>query len=98
MSKAAPAKDAKKGFAPAKIVVTLPADAKLYFNNKLTGKETDRREFESPPLDPGMIYQYTLRAELVVDGKPRVERKTIEVRAGQKTSVIMPFPTAVVNK
>ncbi len=86
------------GFAPARIVVTLPADAKLYFNNKVTAKGSDRREFESPPLDPGMIYEYTLKAETVVNGKSQVESRTVEVRAGQKSTVIFVFPTTVVGK
>jgi len=85
-------------FAPAKIVVTLPADAKLFFNNSVTGKNTDRREFESPPLDPGMIYQYTLRAEMLVNGKLQVESKVIEVRAGQKATAFFTFPTSVAGK
>jgi uncharacterized protein (TIGR03000 family) len=84
--------------APATIVVNLPVEAKLYFNNSPTDKETDRREFVSPPLGPGMVYEYTLRAELVVDGKTQIESRTVQVRAGQKTSVFFPFPTSLVNK
>ncbi len=84
--------------APATVVVSLPAEAKLYFNNKLTGTDSERREFQSPPLNPGMIYRYSVRAEMVVDGKVQVESKTIEVHAGQKTSVLIPFPTAVANR
>jgi uncharacterized protein (TIGR03000 family) len=84
--------------APAIIEVTLPADARLYFNNQPTAMDTDLRRFESPVLEPGMVYQYTLRAELVVDGQNQVKTRTVKVRAGEKTTVVFPFPASVANK
>lgn len=83
---------------PAQVLVTLPAEAKLYFENTPTQKTSDRREFETPLLSPGRTYHYKLKAELTVDGKTRVETRTIEVRAGQRSAVIFAFPTAVAGK
>ncbi len=85
-------------YAPATVVVTLPAGAKLYFNDRPTAKTTDRREFETPLLDPGMSYRYTLRAEAVVNGKLQVQSKVVEVRAGKKATVFFTFPTSVAGK
>src|SRR5205823_11966785 len=55
--------------APATIVVTLPTEAKLTVDGNPTTSTSDRRVFVSPALDRGMEYFYTLKAEVVRDGK-----------------------------
>ena len=81
--------------ATAKVVVTLPADAKLYFNNVVTRSKTGRREFQSPALNPGMIYEYNLKAEVVIDGKTKVKTAVVEVRAGQVVQFDFVFPAGL---
>jgi uncharacterized protein (TIGR03000 family) len=67
----------------ARIVVEVPADARLYIDSHLTrATESATRTLLTPPLQPGEDYFYILRAEGVRDGKPVTESKQIIVRAG----------------
>jgi uncharacterized protein (TIGR03000 family) len=67
----------------AKIVVQVPADAKVYIDDHLTKATADKRTFDTPTLDPSQAYYYELRAEVVRDGKTYTERKRVTFRAGQ---------------
>ncbi len=73
--------------APATIVVSLPADARLSIDDAATTSTSVRRVFVSPELNPGREYHYTLKAEWVRDGKPVVVSKTVTVSAGNETKV-----------
>jgi uncharacterized protein (TIGR03000 family) len=73
--------------APAKVIVSLPAAAKLAIDGNATTSTAAERTFVSPALEAGKDYQYTLTAELVRDGKNVTETKTIIVRAGETTNV-----------
>jgi uncharacterized protein (TIGR03000 family) len=82
------------GEAPATIVVRLPADAKLMVGGAPTSSTQGVRWFTSPPLQAGKDYQYTLKAEVMRDGK-RVERtKEVTVRAGRSSEVTIDLPAA----
>jgi len=70
----------------ARVVVDLPADAKLFVNDQPTKSTAARRVFQSPRLDPGSRYSYLLRAELQRDGKKYEQTKKISVRPGQETT------------
>jgi uncharacterized protein (TIGR03000 family) len=83
-----------KGPAPATIVVQLPADAKLSVNGTVTRSTSTRRTFESPPLEPGKEFHYTLKAELQRDGQTLVASKRVAVRAGEEQEVLLEFTTA----
>jgi uncharacterized protein (TIGR03000 family) len=78
--------------APATIVVDLPADAKLLIDNQATTSTGTSRVFQSPTLNPGKEYQYTLTAEVVRGGKPVKAEKVITVKAGQTTPVSLTLP------
>jgi uncharacterized protein (TIGR03000 family) len=78
----------------ATIVVTLPADAKLYFDEAPTESTSGVRVFLSPPLPSGRDYTYTLRAEVPVAGKVQVVTQEISVRAGDETKTIIDAPIA----
>ena len=81
------AQEPKAAPAPAKIVVRLPADARLFVDDVPFPHTGPVRTFETPPLNPGENYHYTLRAELVRDGQPvRVSLKA-NLKAGQTTNV-----------
>jgi len=43
--------------------------------------------FVSPSLDPGRDYHYTLKAEVVRNGRPVVISKDVAVKAGKETLV-----------
>jgi uncharacterized protein (TIGR03000 family) len=91
-------KEGKKttlGPAPATIVVSLPADAKLIVDDTVTQSTSATRVFTSPALEAGKEYHYTLTAELVVDGKAVTVAKQVAVHAGDETSVSLQFPETV---
>jgi uncharacterized protein (TIGR03000 family) len=69
--------------AAARVLVSLPADAKLYVDGQLT-KTADKaqRTFLTPELEDGIEYRYVMKAEVVRDGQPQTETQTIVVRAG----------------
>ena len=80
--------------ASATIVVDLPADAKLSIDNEPTTSTGSSRVFVSPALNPGREYHYTLKAEVVKDGKPAMIEKVITVKAGQVTTETLALPAA----
>jgi uncharacterized protein (TIGR03000 family) len=72
--------DAARG-ARARLIVELPADAKLFVD----GVEKDggaERRFFTPDLEPGQEYFYTLRVEGLRDGQPFLEQRRVLVKAG----------------
>jgi uncharacterized protein (TIGR03000 family) len=84
--------------APATVVVTLPAEAKLTVDGQPTTSTSTRRVFVSPALTPGNEYTYTLKAEFAQDGKPVQVTKEITVRAGLETKVTIEGPATGVAK
>jgi uncharacterized protein (TIGR03000 family) len=73
--------------APATIVVSLPAEAKLLIDDAATASKSAQRVFVSPTLNPGRDYHYTLKAEWMRDGKAVSMTREIAVRAGEETRV-----------
>ena len=82
--------------APATIVVSLPADARLTVDGNPTTSTTNRRVFVSPALDRGADFFYTLKAEVVRDGKTETRTEKVTVRAGEETKVDINFATPTV--
>jgi uncharacterized protein (TIGR03000 family) len=82
------------GPAPATIIVTLPAGATLRFDNTPTQSTSPRRVFQTPPLEPGQDYYYTLTAQAMQDGQPVTVSRRVDLRAGQTARVALSFPTA----
>jgi uncharacterized protein (TIGR03000 family) len=82
--------------APATIVVTLPADAKLTVDDSPTASTSSPRVLVSPTLEPGKEFHYTLKGEILRDGKTVTATQRIAVRAGEETRVNLEFPTASV--
>jgi uncharacterized protein (TIGR03000 family) len=94
-----PGKDDESSIAaPATVVVNLPADAKLSVDDYLTTSTSATRVFVSPALAPGQDFTYTLKGEIVRDGKTIVATKQISVRAGVRTNVNLEFPVAVASR
>jgi uncharacterized protein (TIGR03000 family) len=67
----------------ATIVVRVPADAKVYFDDTLTEKSGSERSFVTPGLQPGQIFFYTIKAEVTRDGKALTQSQ----RAGGQVTV-----------
>lgn len=68
----------------ASIEVTVPADATVKVNGKATTSEGEVRSFVSRGLKAGLTYSYKLEVSY---GDSQAEVKTVQLRAGQKTSL-----------
>lgn len=71
----------------AQIVVTLPADARMYVDGidmNLTGSV---RQFRTPDLKPGTKNTYSIKIVVDRGGKPVEETKTVDLVPGQTTRV-----------
>jgi len=84
--------------AGATIIVSLPADAVLTVDGAATSSTSATRVFASPALEQGKDFLYTLKAELVRDGKTFSASKKVSVRAGEETKVSLELPEAVAQK
>lgn len=71
----------------ATVIISLPADATLYANGVRTRQTSNERHFVTPPLEIGMIYNYTLTIEVVRDGRMVTETRQVEVQAGAEIRV-----------
>jgi uncharacterized protein (TIGR03000 family) len=71
----------------ARIIVKLPADARLIVDGVTFTAPDGIRTFETPRLEPGRSYFYTLRAELVRNGQTHAEDKRVVVEAGKEVNV-----------
>ncbi|MBY0527437.1 MAG: TIGR03000 domain-containing protein [Gemmataceae bacterium] len=76
--------------ARAKIVIDVPAEAKLYIDDHLTKATSDKRTFDTPTLNQGQAYFYEMRAEVVRDGKTYSETKRIQFKAGETVQASFP--------
>jgi uncharacterized protein (TIGR03000 family) len=83
--------------AAAHVTVRLPENARLYVN-EVPAPQTARRGFDTPRLDPGKTYYYTLRAETSRDGNTRSESRRVELRAGQQVEVDFTELSAVATR
>jgi uncharacterized protein (TIGR03000 family) len=83
---------------PANLVVTLPADARLFVDGHETKSTTGERLLTTPDLQPGREYSYTLRAEVTRGGKVHEASQRVTVRAGQQTQVDIQIPEAVASR
>jgi uncharacterized protein (TIGR03000 family) len=85
--------------APATIIVSLPADAKLMIDDFATKSTSASRVFTSPELNPAQAFSYTLKAEIVRNGQTLTATEQVSVRAGAETRVSLSaekFATAAV--
>jgi uncharacterized protein (TIGR03000 family) len=69
----------------ASLIVTLPADAKLFVDGHPMQTPAEKRVFQTPPLEPGQLYYYTLRAEVERDGKTITRTQRVIVQGGAVT-------------
>jgi uncharacterized protein (TIGR03000 family) len=67
----------------ARLVVKVPADAKLYIDGKLMKTTSAKRTFRTPALQKGQTYYYVLRTEVVREGQAVSETKRVLVRPGR---------------
>lgn len=72
---------------PARITVHLPAEASLFIDDVLCTLTSETRAIDTPALEPGHDYQYTLRVEAARNGRAVSKSKLIFFRAGDMVRV-----------
>ena len=71
--------------------VSVPADAKVYLQDKLmTTGGTDRR-FVTPQMENGVQHVYTVKVEVVRNGQTITKTAQATVAAGQEVGVAVAF-------
>jgi uncharacterized protein (TIGR03000 family) len=68
----------------ASLVLDVPSDAKVYFQEQPTTSTGTRRSFRSPALESGKTYVYTIRVDLERDGRVVSNTQKARVRAGSR--------------
>ena len=71
----------------ARVTVKLPEDAKLYVDGIPCPLKSSPRTFQTPKLEPGRTYAYTLKAEVTRDGRTLSESRQVTLRAGKPVTV-----------
>jgi uncharacterized protein (TIGR03000 family) len=72
----------------ARIRVMVPADAKVWFDDRMTQQTGSVREFETPALTPGRDFSYDVKAQWRDrDGKDVTQTKHVDVRANSNATV-----------
>jgi uncharacterized protein (TIGR03000 family) len=67
----------------ARVTINLPAEARVWVDNVYCPV----RSFDTPTLEPGRKYFYTVRAEVVRDGQTVVQSRRIILSAGEAVNV-----------
>lgn len=73
--------------APARLTVRLPEEARLFVDGQACPLTSSPRSFDTPRLEGGRKFYYTLKAEMVRDGQTLVESQRVVVEAGKKVDV-----------
>ncbi len=69
------------------LTVSVPADAKVFVNGQATTSTGELRQYSTAGLTKGSAYRYQVRIELVRDGKPVSQEKTVSIAAGRTGSL-----------
>jgi uncharacterized protein (TIGR03000 family) len=84
--------------APAHLTVRVPEKAQLFVDDVACPQKSGVRSFDTPQLEPGKTYHYTLRLETVEDGQKVAKTQRVELRAGKQVEVDFTGGTAVVSR
>jgi uncharacterized protein (TIGR03000 family) len=93
----APKKEEKRttSIGQGRLIVELPADARLYVDDQLTKATSERRVFPLPQLEPGKTYYYLLRVETVRNGQTQSESKAVFFHLGEVVQTTFRDPGAL---
>jgi len=78
----------------ATVVVTLPADAKLFANGEPIDLIGPVRTFRTPVIEIGKPYHYEMSMEVVRNGQTIKKSQQVLIEAGKIARVIFPEPSA----
>jgi uncharacterized protein (TIGR03000 family) len=84
------------GSQEASLVVNLPENATLTVDGQATVSTSSERYFQTPALEIGKDYYYTLKAQVTRDGKVETVSRRVVVRAGKETRVQLDVPSTTV--
>ncbi|HEV3258243.1 MAG TPA: TIGR03000 domain-containing protein [Gemmataceae bacterium] len=73
----------------AAIDIRTPADARVWIQGKETMQKGAVRRFVSPPLNSGQTYTYDVRVSWTRGGKQVTQDRRLQVRAGDRQSVLV---------
>ena len=73
------------------LTVSVPADAKVFVNDKPTTSTGTVREYISRGLEPGLQYSYQVRVEAMRDGQLVTDTKTVSLQAGRMHRINFDF-------
>jgi uncharacterized protein (TIGR03000 family) len=65
----------------------VPANAQVWFENARTNQGGAVRDFTSPPLTPGHVYTYEIRARWQQDGREIDQTRQVDIQAGSQVAV-----------
>jgi uncharacterized protein (TIGR03000 family) len=71
----------------AHVTITLPADARLWVDQVECPLTSAVRSFNTPALQPGQTYFYTIRVQVERDGVPVTDSQRVLLSAGQEVTV-----------
>lgn len=84
---------------PARLTVRLPGNAKLWVDDAFCPLTSEVRSFNTPKLQPGRQYYYTLRMEVERDGQTLSLSRRVFLTSGRAVSVDMnDLTTATVRR
>jgi uncharacterized protein (TIGR03000 family) len=70
------------------VIVFVPTDtAELWFNGAKTQSRGQRREFVTPELPPGQVFNYEVKIRWTADGKEFERTRTVSVQSGTQSVV-----------
>ena len=77
--------------------ISVPADAKLYLQDQLMTVEGAQRRFVTPVIAAGETHLYTVKVEIVRDGKTLTKTAQTTVIPGQEAFVAVAFDAQVAS-
>jgi uncharacterized protein (TIGR03000 family) len=80
------------------LTVRVPANAEVWVEGVKTSSTGPLRRFQSPPLQPGQRYVYTVRAQWQENGQPVTDTHKVDVAAGANISVNFQYPAPRVTR
>jgi uncharacterized protein (TIGR03000 family) len=81
--------DSNDGIVPttARVTVNLPADARLWVDQVECPLTSGVRAFNTPALQPGQTYYYTVKMQVDRNGSPVTDSQRVLVSAGEQVTV-----------
>jgi uncharacterized protein (TIGR03000 family) len=73
--------------APAKIEVTVPADAEVWFNGEKNTDAGEQRKFVSKELQPGMPHTFTMTIRQMNNGQEMTREFTVPMQPGEDSKM-----------